>query len=178
NIGAGRIAVPDLGRIDNAMADGSLKDNPAVTGLIARLKHSGGALHLMGLLSDGGVHSHQDHMAALARIFADAGIAVQVHMFADGRDTPPKSALGFLAAFRKALGAAQGVALATVSGRFYAMDRDKRWERVAQACATLVDAAGKSAGSAETAIEQAYAAGETDEFITPTALAGYAGMKD
>lgn len=178
NIGAGRIAVPDLGRIDNAVADGSLKDNPAITGLIAKLKQSGGALHLLGLLSDGGVHSHQDHMAALAKIFARAGVTVQVHMFADGRDTPPKSALGFLDAFRTALDGAEGVALATVSGRFYAMDRDKRWERVAQACEALVDAGGKTADSAEAAIEQAYAADETDEFITPTAIAGYAGMKD
>src|SRR5690606_34583163 len=121
NIGAGRIAVPDLGRIDNAVADGTLKDNPAITGLTAKLRQSGGALHLMGLLSDGGVHSHQDHMAALANIFAAAGIPVQVHMFADGRDTPPRSALGFLDAFRKAIAAAQGATLATVTGRFYAM---------------------------------------------------------
>ncbi|MEK9971177.1 MAG: 2,3-bisphosphoglycerate-independent phosphoglycerate mutase, partial [Ferrovibrio sp.] len=96
NIGAGRIAVPDLGRIDNAVADGTLKDNDAITGLIGKLKQSGGSLHMLGLLSDGGVHSHQDHMAAVAKIFSAAGITVKIHMFADGRDTPPKSALGFL----------------------------------------------------------------------------------
>ncbi|HLT76569.1 MAG TPA: 2,3-bisphosphoglycerate-independent phosphoglycerate mutase [Ferrovibrio sp.] len=178
NIGAGRIAVPDLGRIDNAVADGTLKDNPAITGLTAKLRQSGGALHLMGLLSDGGVHSHQDHMAALANIFAAAGIPVQVHMFADGRDTPPRSALGFLDAFRKAIAAAQGATLATVTGRFYAMDRDKRWERINQAYDALVEARGKTADSAEAAIEQAYAADETDEFITPTVIGSYRGMQD
>ncbi|MFN4276358.1 MAG: 2,3-bisphosphoglycerate-independent phosphoglycerate mutase [Ferrovibrio sp.] len=178
NIGAGRIAVPDLGRLDNAVADGSLASNPAVTGLIDRLKKSGGALHLLGLLSDGGVHSHQDHMAALAKIVASAGVKVRIHMFADGRDTPPKSALGFLAQVRQQIADTDGISFATVSGRFYAMDRDKRWERVAQAYDALVDARGKTAASAEAAIEQGYAADETDEFITPTAIAGYGGMKD
>lgn len=178
NIGAGRIAVPDLGRLDNAVADGSLASNPAITGLIDRLKKSGGALHLLGLLSDGGVHSHQDHMAALAKIIAKAGVKVWIHMFADGRDTPPKSALGFLAQVRQQIAGIDGISFATVSGRFYAMDRDKRWERVAQAYDALVDASGKTAASAEAAIEQGYAADETDEFITPTAIAGYAGMKD
>lgn len=178
NIGAGRIAVPDLGRLDNAVADGSLATNPAVTGLIAKLKQSGGALHLLGLLSDGGVHSHQDHMAALAKIVAAAGVKVWIHMFADGRDTPPKSALGFLAQVRQQIAGIDGISFATVSGRFYAMDRDKRWERVAQAYDALVDARGKAAASAEAAVEQGYAADETDEFITPTAIAGFGGMKD
>lgn len=178
NIGAGRIAVPDLGRIDNAVADGSLKDNPAITGLIAKLKASGGSLHLLGLLSDGGVHSHQDHMAAVAKIFSSAGITVNIHMFADGRDTPPKSALGFLKTFRQQLGDVKGISFATVSGRFFAMDRDKRWERVSQAYDALVDAKGKTAASAEAAVEQGYAAEENDEFISPTALDGYRGMQD
>lgn len=178
NIGAGRIAVPDLGRLDNAVADGSLAQNEALTGLIAKLKASGGALHLLGLLSDGGVHSHQDHMAAVAGIFAKAGVPVNIHMFADGRDTPPKSALGFLAQFRKLIAGIDGISFATVSGRFFAMDRDKRWERVSQAYDALVDAKGKTAQTAEAAIERGYAADENDEFISPTALNGYAGMKD
>lgn len=178
NIGAGRIAVPDLGRLDNAVADGSLATNPAVTDLIDRLKQSGGALHLLGLLSDGGVHSHQDHMAALAKIVARAGVKVWIHMFADGRDTPPKSALGFLAQVRQQIEGVDGISFATVSGRFFAMDRDKRWERVAQAYDALVDARGKTAATADAAIEQGYAADETDEFITPTAIAGFGGMKD
>lgn len=178
NIGAGRIAVPDLGRIDNAVADGTLKDNDAITGLIKKLKASGGSLHLLGLLSDGGVHSHQDHMAAVAKIFAGTGIAVHIHMFADGRDTPPKSALGFLKTFRQQLGDAKNISFATVSGRFFAMDRDKRWERVSQAYDALVDAKGKTAATAEAAVEQGYAAEENDEFISPTALNGYKGMQD
>lgn len=178
NIGAGRIAVPDLGRIDNAVADGTLQDNPAITGLIAALKQSGGALHLLGLLSDGGVHSHQDHMAAVARIFAAAGITVHIHMFADGRDTPPKSAQGFLAAFRRQLGGAAGISFATVSGRFFAMDRDKRWERVVLAHDAMTMARGRTAAGAEAAVEQGYAADESDEFITPTVVDGYAGMRD
>ncbi len=178
NIGAGRIAVPDLGRIDNAVADGTLKDNAAITGLIGKLQASGGGLHLLGLLSDGGVHSHQDHMAAAAKIFAAAGIAVNIHMFADGRDTPPKSALGFLKTFRAQIAGASNISFATVSGRFYAMDRDKRWDRVALAYDALVNGKGKSAATAEAAIEQGYAADEMDEFITPTAIAGFTGMRD
>jgi 2,3-bisphosphoglycerate-independent phosphoglycerate mutase len=178
NIGAGRIAVPDLGRIDNAVADGTLKDTPAITGLIAKLRNSGGSLHLLGLLSDGGVHSHQDHIAAVAKIFSAAGIPVNIHMFADGRDTPPKSALGFLKTFRQQIAGAKDASIATVSGRFYAMDRDKRWERVSQAYEALVDARGKTAASAEAAVELGYAAGETDEFITPTAIDGFKGMRD
>jgi 2,3-bisphosphoglycerate-independent phosphoglycerate mutase len=178
NIGAGRIAVPDLGRLDNAVADGTLKDNPALTGLIAKLKASGGSLHLLGLLSDGGVHSHQDHMAAVAKIFAAAGVAVKIHMFADGRDTPPKSALGFLAQVRKLIAGVAGISFATVSGRFFAMDRDKRWDRVSQAYDAIVVARGRTATTAEAAIEQGYAADESDEFISPTVLDGYAGMQD
>lgn len=178
NIGAGRIAVPDLGRIDNAVADSTLKDNPALTGLIATLKQSGGSLHLLGLLSDGGVHSHQDHMAAVAKIFSAAGIAVKIHMFADGRDTAPKSALNFLATFARQIDGAANVSFATVSGRFFAMDRDKRWERVKQAYDALVDGKGKMSASAEAAVEQGYAANESDEFISPTAIAGFTGMRD
>ncbi|WP_341704670.1 2,3-bisphosphoglycerate-independent phosphoglycerate mutase, partial [Ferrovibrio sp.] len=178
NIGAGRIAVPDLGRIDNAVADGSLKDNAAITGLVAKLKASGGALHLLGLLSPGGVHSHQDHMAAVAKIFAGAGIAVRVHAFTDGRDTPPQSALEYVADFRKAIAGTEGIAVATVSGRFFAMDRDKRWDRVAAAYAALTDAQGEAAATAEAAIEQSYAAGKTDEFVQPTAIDGFSGMRD
>lgn len=178
NIGAGRIAVPDLGRIDNAVADGNLERNPAIHDLGVKLKASGGRLHLLGLLSPGGVHSHQDHMAALAKIFASLNVPVMIHAFTDGRDTPPKSALEYLADFRKALGSAAGVRFGTLSGRFFAMDRDKRWERVAQAWAAIMQAEGKPATSAEAAVEQGYLADETDEFITPSVIAGYDGMRD
>jgi 2,3-bisphosphoglycerate-independent phosphoglycerate mutase len=183
NIGAGRIAVPDLGRIDNAVADGSLKDNAAIKDLIAKTKASGGALHLLGLLSPGGVHSHQDHLAEIALIAARAGLKVWLHAFTDGRDTPPKSALEFFADFGKRIGNQTSIEFATVSGRFFAMDRDKRWERVGAAYAAIALAEGGKAPDAEAAIKAAYARGESDEFIQPTiindgGIDGYAGMKD
>jgi len=178
NIGAGRIAVPDLGRIDNAVADGTLANVPAIAETIAKLKQSGGALHLLGLLSPGGVHSHQDHIAAVARIADAAGVKVWLHAFSDGRDTPPRSVLEFLADFRKLLGDVKQVRFASLSGRFYAMDRDKRWDRVAQAYAAIALAEGKHAASAEAAVNDAYAADLSDEFILPTVIDGYAGMRD
>ncbi len=178
NIGAGRIAVPDLGRIDNAVADGSLGSVPAIVAAIAKVKQGGGALHILGLLSPGGVHSHQDHIAALARIAAAAGVKVWLHAFTDGRDTPPKSALDFLADFRKSLGDAANIHFATLSGRFYAMDRDKRWDRVALAYGAIAVAEGKRAPSAETAVNQGYAADLSDEFILPTVIDGYEGMQN
>ncbi len=176
NIGAGRIAVPDLGRIDNAVADESLGQVPAIADMLDKLKASGGALHVLGLLSPGGVHSHQDHIAALARIAAAAGIRVWLHAFTDGRDTPPKSALDFLAEFRRSL-AGVAVDFATLSGRFYAMDRDKRWDRVAQAYGALALAEGPRAASAEAAVQQGYEAGLSDEFILPTVIGDYTGMQ-
>jgi 2,3-bisphosphoglycerate-independent phosphoglycerate mutase len=130
NIGAGRIVMQDLPRIDAAIADGSLANNAALLNYIAALKKSGGTCHLMGLLSDGGVHSHMNHMAALANAVAAAGVPVAVHAFLDGRDVAPKSALGYVAAFEAAIAAQSSVRFATISGRYYAMDRDKRWERV------------------------------------------------
>jgi 2,3-bisphosphoglycerate-independent phosphoglycerate mutase len=178
NIGAGRIAVPDLPRIDNAILDGSLARDPKLHALIAALKNSGGTLHLMGLLSDGGVHSHQDHMAAVARIAGEAGVRVAIHAFLDGRDTPPKSAAGFAAAFDKAIAGAPNVMWATLGGRYYAMDRDKRWERVALAYQTIVMADGPRASDAQAAIAASYADGKTDEFVLPTALGAFNGIKD
>jgi bisphosphoglycerate-independent phosphoglycerate mutase len=127
NIGSGRVVAQDLPRIDSAIEDGSLANRPALTDLIAKAKAAKGGVHLMGLLSPGGVHSHQDHMAALTNILSAAGLPVLVHAFLDGRDTPPKSARGFAEKFLKDIEGAPGVRLATVSGRYYAMDRDKRW---------------------------------------------------
>lgn len=178
NIGAGRIAVPDLPRIDTAIAEGGFAVNPPLVELIARTKTAGGRLHLMGLMSDGGVHSHQDHLIALAKVAAAQGVEVLIHAFLDGRDTPPQSAAGFLAQLRAGLGNTPGVRFATLTGRFYAMDRDKRWDRVAAAYAALVDAAGRPAATPEAAIAAAYAAGETDEFVQPTVVDGYDGMRD
>lgn len=175
NIGAGRIVMQELPRIDAAVADGSLAKNPALTNYIAALKKSGGTCHLMGLLSDGGVHSHQAHMGALANAIAAAGVPVTIHAFLDGRDVAPKSALTYLSQFEAA---APEATIATISGRYYAMDRDKRWERVSKAYDALVLGVAENAPTAKAAIEQGYAAGLTDEFVLPTIVAGYAGMKD
>src|SRR5215475_2676004 len=131
NIGAGRVVVQDLPRISDAIASGEIKRAGALTSLIDKLEQSRGTCHLIGLVSPGGVHSHQDHAVALARILSDAGVPTVVHALTDGRDTPPQAADGYLQALRVALPAS--VPIATVCGRYYALDRDKRWERVAKA---------------------------------------------
>src|SRR5712691_5219950 len=133
NLGAGRVVMQDLPRIDKAIAEGSLAGMPALQEFIAKLKKSGGAAHVMGLLSPGGVHSHQHQIAALAIILAEAGLEVAVHAFLDGLDTPPKSALGYLKQFQADTAGHDRVKIATVTGRYYAMDRDKRWDRVEKA---------------------------------------------
>lgn len=176
NIGGGRILVQDLDRISNAASDGTLAANPVLRDVIARTKTAGGALHIMGLLSDGGVHSHQDHIFALARIGAEAGLRVWLHVWFDGRDVPPQSAHQALEALRPHLNA--NIAIATAGGRFYAMDRDQRWERVAPAYDALTEAKGPRFASAGAAVEAAYADGITDEFIVPAVIGGYAGARD
>lgn len=178
NLGAGRVVMQDLPRIDAAVADGSLATNKALGDFAAKLKASGGACHLLGLMSPGGVHSHQDHVAALAKIVSEAGVPVRVHAFLDGRDVPPKSALDYLRRFLDATKGFKNVSVATVSGRYYAMDRDKRWDRVEKAVAALKDGRGVAAADPLAALEASYAAGKTDEFMLPSAIAGYAGMKD
>jgi len=178
NIGAGRVVMQDLPRIDRALADGALATNPALIRAVERVKAAGGRMHLCGLMSPGGVHSHQRHIAALARIVADAGVPVAVHAFLDGRDTPPQSARGYLAEFARAVEGASRVAVASVCGRYYAMDRDKRWDRVARAYDLLVCGQGERAADADAAVAAAYARGETDEFVQPTAIGAYDGMRD
>lgn len=178
NIGAGRIVMQDLPRIDSAIADGTLASNAALQTYIAALKQSSGTCHLMGLLSDGGVHSHMNHMAALANIIAACGVPVAVHAFTDGRDTSPKSVLGYLEQFAAATAAYPTIRIATISGRYYAMDRDNRWERVSQAEGAMVDAEAPRAEDWQQVIAASYAENITDEFILPTVIADYAGMKD
>lgn len=175
NIGAGRIVMQDLPRITLAAEDGSLAANPALGGFMAALKQSGGAAHLMGLVSDGGVHAHQNHIVALAKILSDNGIKTFVHIFTDGRDTPPNSAAGYVEKFIHDL--PPSAVIATVTGRFYAMDRDNRWERVSQAFDAIAHGKGIVRTDAPAAIQAGYAAGETDEFIKPCVISGYAGMK-
>ncbi|HSR72164.1 MAG TPA: 2,3-bisphosphoglycerate-independent phosphoglycerate mutase, partial [Kiloniellales bacterium] len=175
NIGAGRIVTQELPRIDQAMRDGTLADRPALKRFVARLTETGGTAHILGLLSPGGVHSHQDHMAALAGILREAGVPVKVHAVLDGRDTPPRSALDYIRDFRAK---APDVPFGTVSGRYYAMDRDKRWERTERAYRALVAAEGERAADPIAAVERAYKADLSDEFVLPTVIGDYAGMAD
>ncbi len=182
-IGAGRVVLQDLPRIDAAVADGSFAARPAFAAFAAALQASGGTAHVMGLLSPGGVHAHQDHFAAAVRALAGCGIPVAAHAFLDGRDTPPRSAEAFVAAFEAAIGragngAAAPARIATATGRYYAMDRDRRWARTAATWAVLADGDGERAASAAAAIAAARARGETDEFVRPTALGDHTGMAD
>ncbi|HEX9399994.1 MAG TPA: 2,3-bisphosphoglycerate-independent phosphoglycerate mutase [Anaeromyxobacter sp.] len=171
NLGAGRIVYQDLVRINRAVEDGSVFANDALLMACRRAKESGGALHLMGLVSDGGVHSHLDHLHACLELARREGVArAYVHAFMDGRDTPPRSGLGYLAGVEKRLQERGYGKVATVCGRYYAMDRDKRWDRVALAYAALVRAEGLRAASGVVAMEASYARGEGDEFVKPTVI--------
>ena len=175
NIGAGRIVYQDLLRIDRAVADGSIATEPVLQEALAAAKEEGRRLHFMGLVSRGGVHSQQDHLHALLRIAADADVPdVVVHAFTDGRDTAPKLGAGYLEEL-EAVCAETGVGLATVCGRYWAMDRDKRWERIAKAYALLVNGQGEAFPDAQSAMAAAYAADITDEFVEPAVLEGVDG---
>ena len=176
NIGAGRVVLQELVRIGLACADGSIARSPALLALIDALKTSGGTCNMMGLVSPGGVHSHQDHAVALARVLADAGVKVAVHVFTDGRDTPPRSGADDVRHLEAAL--AQGATIATVSGRYYAMDRDKRWERVQKAYSVMAEGEGPRFPDAVAVVETGYAADVTDEFILPACVGDWSGMKD
>jgi 2,3-bisphosphoglycerate-independent phosphoglycerate mutase len=178
NIGAGRVVPQSLPRIDRAVADGSLAGHGDLLAFVETLKARGATCHLMGLMSPGGVHSTQSHLAALARAVASRGVAVAVHAFLDGRDVSPGGSRGYLDEFKQQVAETSGVSIATVSGRYYAMDRDQRWERVALAYDTLVRGRGEVAATADQAVVDATARGETDEFVLPTVIAGYGGMRD
>ncbi len=178
NIGAGRVVLQDLLKIAKAIEDGDFARNPALTRHIAALKESGGTCHLMGLLSPGGVHAHQDHFVALARTVATAGVPLAIHAFTDGRDTPPMAGKKTMAAFLSDIADLDNVGIATVDGRYYAMDRDKRWERIERAYRTIAEASGPRADDPLAVLQSAYDAGTGDEFVEPTAIGDYAGMKD
>ena len=176
NIGAGRVVMQELPKVDMAIEDGSLTKNQTVLNFIAALKKSGGTAHLLGLVSPGGVHAHQRHEAALAKILSAAGIPVIAHVWTDGRDTAPESGLEFVNKYQAELGT--HATIGTVVGRYYAMDRDKRWERVAQAYELLVDGKGAHFPAAEAAIKASYGANVTDEFIKPAVIGDYTGIQD
>ncbi len=176
NIGAGRVVMQELPRIDAAIADGSLAHAPPLLDLAARLRKSGGACHLMGLLSPGGVHAHQAHAVALARLLDREGIAVWLHAWTDGRDCPPLSSARIVAEVQTELPARARIA--TVSGRYYAMDRDHRWDRVAKAYHAMVQAQGQRFADAASAVDHAHRQDITDEFIVPSVIGDYPGMRD
>ncbi len=176
-LGSGCVIRQDLVLIDDAIADGSFFHNEVLVAAARRAAAKGRPLHLLGLVSDGGVHSQLSHLVALAELCRQQGAIPALHMFTDGRDTPPRSALGYLPEVEQALAAAGGH-VASVSGRYYAMDRDNRWERTEKAWRCLVAGSGEQAGSAREAIEQSWAAGQDDEFILPTRIAGGALIQD
>jgi len=174
-IGAGRVVFQDLPKITRAIETGELAQNPALASFVAKLKASNGTAHLMGLTSPGGVHAHQDHISALANLLHQAGVKVAVHVFTDGRDVAPQSAAEQIKNFAATLPA--GVNISTISGRYFAMDRDKRWDRIELAYRAMVEAKGEHFTNPVAAIEAAYAKGETDEFIKPQVQAGYSGIQ-
>ncbi|MFQ5534797.1 MAG: 2,3-bisphosphoglycerate-independent phosphoglycerate mutase [Sphingomonadales bacterium] len=178
NLGGGRVVFQDLPRIDRAIADGELAHNPELRDLISALRVTGGVCHLMALASPGGVHSHQNHIVALARLLDADGIPVAIHAFLDGRDTPPESAARFVEEIISSVADCPYVGIATVIGRFYAMDRDQRWDRIEQAHGCMVEAKGQTAPDAVAAIRAGYEAGISDEFMAPTAIGAYSGMAD
>jgi 2,3-bisphosphoglycerate-independent phosphoglycerate mutase len=176
NIGAGRVVAMDLGAIDLAIEEGSFGRNASLLDFVARLKASGGTAHLMGVVSDGGVHGHLSHVLAAVRAVADAGVPVVVHAITDGRDVAPKSADAYISALEDGLPA--GARIGTVIGRYYAMDRDSRWDRVQRAFDAIVAGKGEDAATAGAAVAAAWARGETDEFVTPFVIDGYNGAQD
>ena len=177
NIGAGRVVMQDLPRITQAAQDGSLAGLPPLLDLVDAVKRTGGRCHLLGLVSPGGVHAHQDHAVALAKALSVAGVPVLVHAITDGRDTPPQAGEAYLARFIGDL--PPGAEIATVCGRYFAMDRDNRWERVAQAYVAIVAGQGARADDPLGVLQRMYVEGTGgDEFVPPTVIGTYAGMAD
>ncbi len=176
NIGAGRVVAMDLGQIDLAIEDGSFFRNAAIRAFAENLKEKGGTAHLMGVVSDGGVHGHLNHILAAARMLDEAGVPVIVHAITDGRDVPPKSAGPFIDALQSGLPG--NARIGTVIGRYYAMDRDNRWDRVALAHNAMVHGTAENVETASEAVETGYAEGKTDEFLLPRVIGDYAGMRD
>ena len=176
NIGSGRIIYQSLTRISKSITDGDFFTNPVLVKVMDEVKASGKALHLLGLLSDGGVHSHITHIIALLEMAKKHGLTkIYVHAFLDGRDVPPQSALTYVEQLEAAMAEIGVGKIATVSGRYYAMDRDKRWERLAKAYATVVQGEGPKAASAIQGIQASYEAGVTDEFVVPFTVEGVDG---
>lgn len=177
NIGAGRIVTQFLPRVDNAFAGGDVEKSPDIQKMITTLKASGKSCHIMGLLSDGGVHAHMDHIIKLSKIMAKNGVRVKIHAFMDGRDCPPQSGKAFVEETFRQISGEKLISLATLCGRYYAMDRDNRWERVQKSYDCIVQAKGKVTNDPLAAIQESYDAKVTDEFIDPLVVEGYQGFE-
>jgi 2,3-bisphosphoglycerate-independent phosphoglycerate mutase len=176
NMGAGRVVYQELTRISRAIRDRSFYDNPVLLEAVEKVRERKTALHLMGLLSDGGVHSHIEHLYALLELARDQGLSrVFVHCFLDGRDVPPANAREYIISLEERMKKTETGKVATVMGRYYAMDRDRRWERTRDAYYAMVKGEGIKVPSALAAVEQAYGRGETDEFVKPSVVAGEHG---
>jgi len=180
NIGAGRIVYQELTRIGRAIESGEFVRNPAFREALDGARASGGCVHIMGLLSPGGVHSHEDHLLAMLELAAESdATSIAVHAFLDGRDTPPRSAGPSIKRLEAAINGYDNARIASVSGRYYAMDRDKRWDRIERAWHAIVDGqAEQAAASASDALQAAYDRGEDDEFVQPTVIGGGRPIKD
>jgi len=180
NIGAGRVVYQDYTRISKAVKDGDFAANPVLRKAIHASRDNHSTLHIMGLLSPGGVHSHEDHFLAMVAMAAAQGAhKIRVHAFLDGRDTPPRSAAPCIAKMQECLDGHDNATFGIICGRYFAMDRDQRWDRVQKAWDALVDGQGLfSSDDAGTALQTAYDRGENDEFVSPTVINGYAGIKD
>ncbi|WP_226624197.1 2,3-bisphosphoglycerate-independent phosphoglycerate mutase [Alloyangia pacifica] len=175
NIGAGRVVAMDLGQIDLSIEDGSFFENKAILDFASKVKDAGGRAHLMGVVSDGGVHGHIAHIKAAVKLLVDQGLEVVLHAITDGRDVAPKSGEAFVKDLSESL--PKGASIGTVIGRYYAMDRDNRWERVQTAYDAMIKGEGESAPDAVTGVSQSYAKDKTDEFIPATVIDGYEGIK-
>ena len=178
NIGAGRIVFQELPRVNKAIEDKSFENNSKIQKAITYLKDSKKSIHIMGLFSNGGVHSHLDHILYCAKLFAINGINVKLHLFSDGRDTPPQSAKGYFSVLEKLLNQHSNISLATICGRYYAMDRDNRWDRVELAYKAIVLADAPNFNSYEDVLENSYNNNINDEFILPSTIGNYSGAND
>lgn len=174
NIGAGRVVAMDLGQIDLAIEDGSFAQMPPLVSFIDTLKTTGGVAHLLGVISDGGVHGHIEHVLEAAKVIAKAGVPVVLHAVTDGRDVAPQSAKVYFETLLDQM--PQGAKVGTVIGRYYALDRDNRWERVKTAFDAMVSGHGDKAATPMAAIEAAYGNDQTDEFIPATVIGDYSGF--
>jgi 2,3-bisphosphoglycerate-independent phosphoglycerate mutase len=176
NLGAGRIAMMDVAKIDNAVHAGTLGENAVIADILRKTKVHGGRLHLFGLVSDGGVHSQLGHLLALDDLAKTMAVPVVVHAFLDGRDVQPGSAPKYVASLEKRLARSAGC-IGTVAGRYWGMDRDNRWERVERSYRAIAEARGPRAGGAQEGIERSYASGKTDEFVEPFVVGAYDGIR-